>query len=401
MTAPTAATHSPPTDRLTRVAGWTFLLWIAAGYWTIAPMSITAGLACASAIACWIALPPPRWVRSPVDAGAIAWAIALVLATVFAVDRAGSFPRTAKAAFPFMVGLAAWHARDPRLARRALAVLLVSVALSAAFGIALYLGRGQHFPARARGAVGHYITYGGQLMIGASAAVAVALRARSAPWRVLGAVAAVLAAVALALTYTRSSWLGLAAGLALVLALVRPAGLIALVLGIGAAALLGPASFRTRLLSSFDLGSSWNEQREYMWQAGWRMFRDHPITGVGLQDLHALYQRYRSPGAWEPAGHLHSVPVQVAATMGVAGLVAWLALYGSIALTVGRGLRDRVRRGGLSGALALGAAAAFLGFAVAGLFEWNLGDEELLHPLFALVGLAWAAGRWSEAEARP
>jgi hypothetical protein len=28
---------------------------------------------------------------------------------------------------------------------------------------------------------------------------------------------------------------------------------------------------------------------------------------------------------------------------------------------------------------------------VAGVFEWNFGDEELLYPLYTLVGLAWAA----------
>ena len=32
--------------------------------------------------------------------------------------------------------------------------------------------------------------------------------------------------------------------------------------------------------------------------------------------------------------------------------------------------------------------AAFL---VAGLFEWNFGDEELLYTLYLLAGLAWAA----------
>jgi hypothetical protein len=30
---------------------------------------------------------------------------------------------------------------------------------------------------------------------------------------------------------------------------------------------------------------------------------------------------------------------------------------------------------------------------VAGLAEWNFGDEELLYPLFFMVGLAWAARR--------
>jgi len=36
------------------------------------------------------------------------------------------------------------------------------------------------------------------------------------------------------------------------------------------------------------------------------------------------------------------------------------------------------------------------GFIVAGLFEWNFGDEELLYGLYTLVGLAWAARRWDD-----
>jgi O-antigen ligase len=396
----TAATIDPasssPRDPLSATAAVCFLLWIAAGYWTVAPMSITAALALAAAIAHWLARPAPRWDRSRADFGAAAWAVALLLSAWFAVDRGASLARLGKAAFPFMVGLAAWHARDARVGRRALAVLLVSVGLSAAFGIALYLAHGHFFPARARGAVGHYITFAGQLMIGASVGFAVALRGGEKRWRVLGLASALVSSAALALTYTRSSWIGLTGGLVLMLALVRPLGVVALAAAGTLATVFGPASFRTRLLSSFDLGNQWNSQRQYMWDAGLRMFRDHPVTGVGLQDLHALYERYKAPGAFEPAGHLHSVPVQVAATMGTVGLLALIALYGTLAWTVGRGLRARVARGGLGGAVALGAAAAFLGFALAGLFEWNLGDEELLHPLYALIGLAWAARHWRE-----
>src|SRR5262249_44813527 len=152
--------------------------------------------------------------------------------------------------------------------------------------------------------------------------IAVVLRARDARQRWLASAVLLVCGVALAFTYTRSSWLGLIAGTALMLALVRPLGLAALFAAVAAPALFAPGTFRARLLSAFDPGNAVNEQRQLMWQAGGRMFRDHPITGVGLQDLHALYERYKSPGATEPAGHLHSVPVQVAATMGMVGLLA-------------------------------------------------------------------------------
>ena len=45
----------------------------------------------------------------------------------------------------------------------------------------------------------------------------------------------------------------------------------------------------------------------------------------------------------------------------------------------------------------LGVTAALVGFLVAGCFEWNFGDEELLYHLYTLVGIAWASRAWEEA----
>jgi len=48
--------------------------------------------------------------------------------------------------------------------------------------------------------------------------------------------------------------------------------------------------------------------------------------------------------------------------------------------------------------LRVGVLAGLIGFLVAGLFEWNFGDEELLFLLFTLSGLAWSARRWRPPE---
>ena len=126
------------------------------------------------------------------------------------------------------------------------------------------------------------------------------------------------------------------------------------------------------------------------------MFRDHPITGVGLMDLHTIYVRYKDPAAREPAGHLHSDFVQIAATMGIVGLIAFAFLYGGLFRAASAGLGAQVSRGGIAAGLRLGVSAALIGFLMAGFFEWNFGDEELLDLLYPLVGLAWAARRWAE-----
>jgi len=51
---------------------------------------------------------------------------------------------------------------------------------------------------------------------------------------------------------------------------------------------------------------------------------------------------------------------------------------------------------GLASGVRLGVTAALAGFLVAGLFEWNFGDEELLYQLYTLVGIAWASRAWRD-----
>lgn len=391
----------PPRHAWRAVGATLFLLWVASGYGKIAPMSISSALAAVSLLFFYWRERRNAWDRSPADLGAATWAIALLVSAVFALDPSASWPRMEKALFPFLVGVAAGHAADERTGRRAAGVILAACALASIYGLVQFVLRGASFASRARGPVGHYLTFAGQLAIGASLAIAILLVVRDRRWRIAAGITAALAAGALLATFSRSSWLGLLAATTLMLAFTRPVALVPLGVAVAALAGFAPGALRERLWSIFDLHSPWNAQREYMWQAGWRMFRDHPISGVGLQDLHALYAQYRSPAATEEAGHLHSVPVQVAASMGLVGLAALVALIVSLARTAWRAWASRRRTGDLAEAVPLGALAAILAFAVAGLFEWNLGDEEVLHPLYALIGLAWAARRWGPRNGAP
>jgi O-antigen ligase len=198
---------------------------------------------------------------------------------------------------------------------------------------------------------------------------------------------------ALAATFTRSAWIGMSVALAMMLGVARPRALPILAGALALAVVLAPPAYRARIASAFDPAHVTNRERTYMWSAGLRMFQDHPITGVGLQDLKPIYARYRSPEAHEAAGHLHSVPVQIAATMGTVGLVAFGALWAGLFVLAGAGVRRMPRERDVERAFRIGALGALAGFLVAGLFEWNLGDEELLYTLFVLAGLSWSAWR--------
>jgi O-antigen ligase len=242
------------------------------------------------------------------------------------------------------------------------------------------------------------MTFAGQLLLETLLATGIAIADSRPRWRLGASLTALLTLAALAVTFTRSAWIGLFVGFAVIAGLVQPLALAALVLLAGGAFAFAPHDWRARLTSIVDPMHPWNRQRVYMWDAGLRMFRDHPLTGVGLQDMHALYDRYRAPGSTEPAGHLHNVLVQIAASMGVVGLAAFGWLYASLVRVAGGGLRAQLRRGGLGAGVRLGVLAGLAGFIVAGLFEWNFGDEELLYGLYTLVGLAWAARAWDREE---
>jgi O-antigen ligase len=264
--------------------------------------------------------------------------------------------------------------------------------------------KGAGFESRARGLSGHYMTFAGQLLLEIPVALGIVLTARAKRWRYGAALVAVLGFAALAATFTRSAWLGLFVSSVLLMGALWPPGLVLLALGGLAAWNFAPGAWGERLHSVADPKNLWNRERVFMWEAGVQMVRDHPLTGVGLQDLHTLYDQYRSPDSVERAGHLHNAYVQIAASMGALGLAAFAWLYGSLLRTAWstlgswQGLAKRARSTGLAAGVPLGVVAALVGFLVAGCFEWNFGDEELLYHLYTLVGLAWSAGQWWEAD---
>src|SRR5205814_10278142 len=106
---------------------------------------------------------------------------------------------------------------------------------------------------------------------------------------------------------------------------------------------VAPPSYRDRLASAFNPQHPMNLERTYMWMAGLKMFEDHPLTGVGLEDLHPVYERYRLPQARESVGHLHSVPVHILATMGIIGVIAFLWYFASLMRCAAIGLEPMLR----------------------------------------------------------
>ncbi|MFN2443803.1 MAG: O-antigen ligase family protein, partial [Thermoanaerobaculia bacterium] len=249
---------------------------------------------------------------------------------------------------------------------------------------------GNDIEGRIAGTTAHVMTYSGILL------PLSLLSIRMARTRKLAVATAVLTSVALALTFTRGAWLGWLAGIAVLALLWRPRVIAwmvpLLILGIAFA----PLPIFARLISSVDFSQTSVLDRIRMAQGGIEMIRDHPILGVGPANVKETYPLYRKPDAprFRPP-HLHNNVLQIWAERGLLALVAYLALQVEFLRAVFRRRRDERTRGWAEAGI-----ATACGLFVAGLFEFNFGDTEVLLNMLDVWALTLVAvGPEPQAEA--
>ena len=217
-----------------------------------------------------------------------AYAAATLIASAFSVDPFASLIDDKQLLVLLIVPVVYDVARGERTSL--LLDVIVSVgAASAAYGIVQYgmlhydnLGR------RPEGAMSHYMTYSGLLMLvlGISAATLIFGR-RGRTWPALVMPALV---VALALTLGRSAWVGasLAVGLLLALKDFRLTALLPLLIAVIFA--MSPDTVTKRVMSIFDVQDPTNQDRLAMIEIGARIVHDHPWTGVGPNMVPRVYE---------------------------------------------------------------------------------------------------------------
>jgi O-antigen ligase len=249
------------------------------------------------------------------------------------------------------------------------------------FGVLHYDTLGQ----RPDGAMSHYMTYSGLVMLVTCAAVArLVFGSRDRLWPALVMPALV---VALPLTFSRSAEVGvlLAVGLILMLKDLRLTALLPVVVALFFA--FAPDTVTDRMASMFDMKDPTVRDRVAMLNTGRAMIAGHPLTGVGPSMIERMYARYRDPNGVNATNpHLHNVPVQIAAERGLPALAAWLWLIVAMTLAVWR-----LFRAGGDKVLTSAALAAIVAMLGAGLFEYNFGDSEFLMLFLVLVTLPFAA----------
>ena len=347
-----------------------------------------AGILLTVTVGLWIALlarERERPAGPPFLPALLAYAAATLVSTAFSLDPGASLVDSREVLLFVVVPIVHRLARHDRA--QTVATLVVTVgAATGVWGVVQYgVLEYDHLGQRPDGTMGHYMTYSGLLVLTIALAAARVLFDRHR--RLWSALVMPALFVALAVTLTRSYWVGAGAAIA-VLCLLKDLRLVAVVPVLAALVLaLAPPQITNRVYSAFDLEDPTVRDRLAMVRAGVRIIRDHPWTGVGPDMVKEVYPRYRDADAvLDDNPHLHNVPVHIAAERGLPALAIWGIFVVAAVRHLFRLMDDEASR-----PLAAAGLAAVAGMLTGGLFEYNFGDSEFLMLLLVVLTLPQAA----------
>ena len=244
---------------------------------------------------------------------------------------------------------------------------------------------------RIAGFMGQVMTQAGLLLLFSCMALSMFLFFRNRIKYLWGA-AFLLSLVALALTITRSSWVGLVIAASVILFLYKPRALIIVPLAVGLFYLIVPKSIKRVALSTFSLNYPSNVERIEFIKAGIKIIKDYPIFGTGPDTVDMVFQnpKYGLSDRSKRNVHLHNNILQTAAERGIPTLLAWLTFMVWTFISLLKLLKNKDPT---LYPFTVAGLAALLGLATAGLFEYNFADSEITALFLYMITIPFSLAR--------
>jgi len=398
---------NPPESNLLRAARWLAFGSAVAILFSIAISQILLALALAALLISGEKLRLP-----PIKLPLALFLLGTVLSLAFSGNPAAGLPQIRKF-YVFLELLVVFSTlRDMAILRRLVLAWAGIGALIAIRGLVQFAAkvqeahqRGINFydyyaPAeRMTGFMSHWMTFSGQemfalLMLAAFLFFAPAAGKRNLIWLLCAA----LMSLALLLGFTRSIWLATAVAGAYLLWFVRRWLVAAVPVAAALAFLWSPPAVRERFTSLIHpkQGVDSNEFRVVTWRTGMRMLEQHPLLGVGPEGVKLHFIDYVPADISRPLppgwyGHLHNIYLHYAAERGLPTMLMLMWLLCKILFDFWRGLGVLAPGRSNRRFLLQGSIAVVIATMVAGFFELNLGDSEVLTMFLAVVASGYLA----------
>lgn len=334
-----------------------------------------------------------------------------LLSTIFAFNPANSFKDNKELLifllFPIFLAIVN---RRKRL-KQSLFTILIATFVSSLIGIYITLRDWRIDPDfRLKGLTSHWMTYSGLLMLVFIFFFVYLFYEKKKNLRIMIAALLLVILVTIAFTLTRNIWIGIGASLGIFLIYYRPKITIYLIPIVLILLIVLPDPVKNRFISIFDLESNSNKERIIMYQVGFKIFKASPrhiLTGVGPNNVKPVYknslmlmteeqkefyrkkkdnlpERYKDIPDKEFPDHLHNNFLHILVERGILALLAFLLAFTYLFVFLIKKIRlaspsDKV--------YLLGTLFSVTGFLIAGLFEYNFGDSEILFLLFFLMSI--------------
>jgi len=208
---------------------------------------------------------------------------------------------------------------------------------------------------------------------------------------------AALMALALLLAETRAVWIGTAVASVYLIWFWRRWVVALVPVAIVLIYMVSPPVIRVRFNSLLrPRVEDSNQFRVVTWTTGLRMIEAHPLLGLGPEEPRIQFDQ------WVPAEiprplpvgsyiHLHNLYLQYAAERGIPTMLVMLWMLGKMVYDYWRGLRVLQPGEGNRKFLLHGGIAVILATLAEGVFEYNLGDSEVLTMFLVVVSCSYLA----------
>ena len=355
---------------------------------SVVPLPVAITLLCAMlvlAVVAGIALARPPRVMPVLVPPLLLWLAAILLSLVLGLNLRDGIVFVVI----FALGII-WHAHNdrfyllPGMARTIWWAYLLSALAACLAAIAMVVTRTpaiQYTIANGR-AVGTFVLPGelaGYLLFLLPIAYALARSARGSALRTIAWITLGVGALTMVLTFSRTGWVGLAAGIGFMIVMEARSGRARFVQG---AAIVAASVAIVLLLFNEHHNPSENFTRISIWQAALGVIDRFPLTGVGPFGFSKIYPFVRLPDGDATAFHAHSMYLTFLAELGIVGFLAFCWVMWCFA----REWYRRVRASAQNTLLATGIAAGVAGALVQGLIDTvSVVIFGLLLPMLALA----------------
>ena len=117
-----------------------------------------------------------------------------------------------------------------------------------------------------------------------------------------------------------------------------------------------------------------------------QIVKDHPVSGVGSDNVKKVYPDYRHKNATKNNPHLHNNFFQIVAERAIFTLISFIVFFISVFI----GLARKIKTGSeMEKRVSSAVLFMLISFLTAGMFEYNFGDTELKFLLLFFISLPY------------